>query len=92
MTAISLKGGVRRVALSCGLGIGPFAGLLGLGGAELRMPVLVSTMGLPPQRAVSVNLCVSLATLVAAAAARLSGASIDISLLCRATCTFSTGI
>ncbi|MEA2561309.1 MAG: uncharacterized protein QOH06_2813 [Acidobacteriota bacterium] len=41
-------------------------GLIGLGGAEFRLPVLAGPMGHPVQRAVPLNLAVSLATLATA--------------------------
>lgn len=49
-----------------GFGAGFAGGLIGLGGAELRLPYLVGVAGLTPHQAVPVNLAVSLATIVAA--------------------------
>jgi uncharacterized protein len=46
-------------------------GLIGLGGAEFRLPLLIAVFELYPQRAVRINLLISLATLVASAVARL---------------------
>ncbi|CAN0500270.1 unnamed protein product, partial [Phaeothamnion confervicola] len=46
-------------------------GLIGLGGAEFRLPILIAIFELYPQRAIRVNLLISLATLAASAAARL---------------------
>jgi uncharacterized membrane protein YfcA len=46
-------------------------GLVGLGGAELRLPYLTGTLRLPLRTAIPVNLAVSLATLLAALPTRL---------------------
>ncbi|MBI3942913.1 MAG: sulfite exporter TauE/SafE family protein [Chloroflexi bacterium] len=40
-------------------------GLIGLGGAEFRLPVLAGPLGYPPRRAVPLNLAVSVVTLLA---------------------------
>jgi uncharacterized membrane protein YfcA len=45
--------------------------LIGLGGAEFRLPLLIAIFELYPQRAIRINLLISLATLAASAAARL---------------------
>jgi uncharacterized membrane protein YfcA len=45
--------------------------LIGLGGAEFRLPVLVGYFKLPLRRAIFINLAVSLATVTAASATRL---------------------
>jgi uncharacterized membrane protein YfcA len=62
-----------RVVLSAliGLIVGLAGGLVGLGGAELRLPYLAGTLGLPLKKAVPANLAVSLLTLVAALPTRL---------------------
>ncbi len=54
-----------------GLIVGIAGGLIGLGGAELRLPYLMGTLRLPPHDAVKVNLAVSLFTVAAAIPARL---------------------
>lgn len=59
------------LALAAGLAVGTLGGLIGLGGAEFRLPILISTFALLPHRAVRFNLLVSLVTLTAAAATRL---------------------
>ena len=51
-------------------GIGVLGGLMGLGGAEFRLPYLVGVLGLSVRQAVPVNLAISLATLLAALPAR----------------------
>lgn len=43
--------------------IGGLAGLIGLGGGEFRLPVLIRVIGFPARAAVPLNLVVSLATL-----------------------------
>jgi uncharacterized membrane protein YfcA len=54
----------RRVlaAALCAI-IGAVAGLLGIGGGELRLPVLVSFLALSVKLAITVNLAISVATL-----------------------------
>lgn len=54
-----------------GFAVGLAGGVIGLGGAELRLPYLVGVAGLTPHKAVPVNLAVSLFTIVAAIPARL---------------------
>ena len=54
-----------------GFMVGLAGGLVGLGGAELRLPYLAGTLGLSLKTAVPVNLAVSLLTLVAALPTRL---------------------
>lgn len=62
----------RVVLNACiGLIVGLAGGLVGLGGAELRLPYLASTLGLPLKKAVPVNLAISLLTLLAALPTRL---------------------
>ena len=50
--------------------IGLLGGLIGLGGAEFRLPVLAGPLGYPARQAVPLNLAVSLVTLSAALVAR----------------------
>jgi uncharacterized membrane protein YfcA len=59
------------LALAVGAVVGVLGGLIGLGGAEFRLPVLIGLFGLAAHRAVRLNLLVSLATVAAAMAARL---------------------
>lgn len=54
-----------------GLIVGIAGGLIGLGGAELRLPYLIGTLRLSPHDAVKVNLAVSVFTVAAAIPARL---------------------
>ena len=62
-----------RVALNAFVGfvVGIAGGLVGLGGAELRLPYLAGTLRLPLKRAIPVNLAISLVTLLAALPTRL---------------------
>jgi uncharacterized protein len=64
---------VRRpvAAFLTGAAIALLAGLIGLGGAEFRLPILIMVFALYPHRAVRINLLISLATLAAASVVRL---------------------
>jgi uncharacterized membrane protein YfcA len=57
-------------AFGFGVPIGTLGGLIGLGGAEFRLPVLTGVLGYRPRQAVALNLAVSLVTVVAAAGIR----------------------
>ncbi len=57
--------------------IGILGGLIGLGGAEFRLPVLASILGYSAQQAVPVNLAVSLISIAASLAIRGSLLSFD---------------
>ena len=52
-------------ALIMAIPIAILGGLIGLGGAEFRLPVLAGPLGYPARRAVPLNLAVSLITIVA---------------------------
>jgi len=54
----------RESAISLGAGLftGLVAGLVGLGGAELRIPFLLYALGVPVREMVALNLIVSLVT------------------------------
>jgi len=58
------------LAVAAGFAVGSLGGLIGLGGAEFRLPILISAFALLPQRAIRFNLLISLVTLAAAAATR----------------------
>jgi uncharacterized protein len=64
---------VRRplAAFCAGAAVAVLGGLIGLGGAEFRLPLLIAVFELFPQRAIRINLLISLATLAASAVARL---------------------
>src|SRR5919106_3941642 len=53
-------------ALLYGAPIGLLGGLIGLGGAEFRFPVLARVFGYAARRAVALNLAISLVTVVSA--------------------------
>src|SRR3712207_1929641 len=60
---------VRRspiAALLYGAPIGLLGGLIGLGGAEFRLPVLAGIFGYAARRAVALNLAISLVTVLSA--------------------------
>jgi uncharacterized membrane protein YfcA len=60
---------VRRSPISAllyGAPIGLLGGLIGLGGAEFRLPVLAGAFRYPARRAVALNLAISLVTVVSA--------------------------
>src|SRR5262249_48566291 len=56
--------------------IGGLAGLVGLGGGEFRLPVLMYVIGYPPRTAVPLNLAVSLVTLTFALVVRSRAVSV----------------
>lgn len=64
---------VRRplAAFIAGAAVALLGGLIGLGGAEFRLPLLITVFALYAHRAVRINLLISLATLATAAVARL---------------------
>ena len=64
---------VRRPAAAffAGAAVAVLGGLIGLGGAEFRLPLLIAIFELFPHRAIRINLLISLATLAASAIARL---------------------
>lgn len=57
-------------AFGFGVPIGALGGLIGLGGAEFRLPVLTGVFGYPPRSAVALNLAISLITVSAALTVR----------------------
>jgi uncharacterized protein len=61
---------MRLAAFGSGAAVGVLGGLIGLGGAEFRLPILMGVFRLSPHRAVPLNLLISLATLAASAAFR----------------------
>jgi uncharacterized protein len=68
----------RPAAAFClGAAVAILGGLIGLGGAEFRLPILIYFFELYPHRAIRINLLISLATLTASAISRFgfSGAS-----------------
>lgn len=77
-------------ALFFGLLLGAAAGLIGVGGGEFRMPILLYVIGLPTITAIAVNLLVGLLTVVVSFLTRfqlglLNGHSINLALIMSAT-------
>src|SRR5918993_3616963 len=73
---------VRRsplAALLYGAPIGLLGGLIGLGGAEFRLPVLAGVFGYAARRAVALNLAISLLTVLSALLIR--GGTLDLAPL-----------
>lgn len=70
--------GRRRtvIGIASGAAVGTLGGLMGLGGAEFRLPVLVGVLGLAARAAVTVNLAVSFIVLLAALPARAATVSL----------------
>jgi len=64
---------IRRplAAAVAGAAVAILGGLIGLGGAEFRLPILIDIFALYPHRAVRTNLLISLAALTVSACARL---------------------
>lgn len=67
---VSERGRSPVRAFGFGVPIGTLGGLIGLGGAEFRLPVLTGVLGYRPRQAVAVNLAVSLITVTAAVVIR----------------------
>ncbi len=61
----------RLLAFLYGAPIGLLGGLIGLGGAEFRLPVLKAVFNYSTRRAIALNLAVSLVTLLASLVVRL---------------------
>jgi uncharacterized protein len=74
-----VKPPVRRtpkLAFLYGAPIGLLGGLIGLGGAEFRLPVLAGVFGYAARRAVALNLAISLVTVVSALLVRAGSLSL----------------
>ena len=65
----------KRSAAVAGAGVGVLGGLIGLGGAEFRLPLLIGYFSNPLRRAIGLNLGMSLVTVMAALAGRLATGS-----------------
>lgn len=63
-------------AAAWGVPVGLLGGLIGLGGGEFRIPVLLRRFNLPPRQVVPLNSLISLVTLVAAFAFRAGSVSL----------------
>jgi uncharacterized protein len=64
---------IRRplAAASAGLAVAIVGGLIGLGGAEFRLPILIAIFALYPHRAIRINLLISFVALAMSAVSRL---------------------
>jgi uncharacterized membrane protein YfcA len=61
------------MAAACAGGsVAILGGLIGLGGAEFRLPILIAIFALYPHRAIRINLLISFVTLAVSAVSRLS--------------------
>jgi uncharacterized membrane protein YfcA len=67
------------LAFIIGAPIGIVGGLIGLGGAEFRLPFLLKTFSKPAKRAVALNMLISLITVISASYFRLN--NFDVSLI-----------
>jgi uncharacterized membrane protein YfcA len=65
---------IRRPLAAAGAGaaVAILGGLIGLGGAEFRLPILIAIFALYPHRAIRINLLISLFALAVSAVSRLS--------------------
>ncbi|MEV6742544.1 hypothetical protein AB0N14_39070 [Streptomyces sp. NPDC051104] len=63
------------VVFTAGTGIGVLGGMMGLGGAEFRLPLLISLFGFAALSAVILNKAMSLVVVVVALPARLAAVS-----------------
>lgn len=74
---------VPAAAAATGVGVGTLGGLIGLGGGEFRLPMLVAVFGYGLRQAVGLNLTISLVTVLAALVSRvlLGHAGVDLSLV-----------
>ncbi|MTK63345.1 MAG: sulfite exporter TauE/SafE family protein [Methanobacterium sp.] len=66
------------LSLAIGAPIGVVGGLIGLGGAEFRLPFLLKTFSKPAKRAVALNMLISLITVISASYFRLNNFDMSI--------------
>ena len=76
------------IALGCALVIGGIGGLIGLGGGEFRLPLLVGLIGFTARGAVPMNKILSLITLITALIVRWHTGSLEAAVpdLCDCWC------
>lgn len=77
-TVYSLQARRFRLSFLYSVPIGILGGLIGLGGAEFRLPVLAGILGYSARQAVPLNLAVSLVTIAASLAIRASTLSFNL--------------
>lgn len=70
------RAGSRNLAFVSGAAIGVLGGMIGLGGAEFRLPLLIGAFGFVALQAVIMNKALSLVVVVTALPARLLGVPI----------------
>jgi uncharacterized protein len=63
---------LAAAAAAAGAAVAVLDGLIGLGGAEFRLPILIAIFALYPHRAIRINLLISLVVLAISAVSRLS--------------------
>ena len=66
-----------KAGFAAGAGVGILGGLIGLGGAEFRLPLLIGLFGFPALQAVILNKAMSLVVVVTALPARLLSVPLD---------------
>src|ERR1700676_4571443 len=80
------------IVLACALLIGGIGGLIGLGGGEFRLPLLVGLIGFTARAAVPMNQILSLVTLVTALVVRWhSGSLVGVSAFTPAVIALAAG-
>src|ERR1700730_1585713 len=80
------------IALGCALLMGSIGGLIGLGGGEFRLPLLVGLIGFTARAAVPMNQILSLVTLVTALVVRLpTGALVGVGAFAPAVVALGLG-
>lgn len=79
MVARDVRRARQGLAFLFAVPIGLVGGLIGLGGAEFRLPVLAGVLGYPARQAIALNLAVSMVTLGASFAIR--GATLSLAPL-----------
>src|SRR3712207_7353259 len=62
---------------TAGLGVGVLGGLIGLGGAEFRLPLLIGLFGFVALQAVIINKAMSLVVVLAAVPSRIVAVPLD---------------
>lgn len=82
-TAKNPRDAHAKLAFLYAVPIGTLGGLIGLGGAEFRLPVLAGVLGYSVRQAVPLNLAISLMTIVASLAIRSQILSFDSVFLLR---------
>ena len=77
VTTVSTLPSSLLAAFAAGAGVGVLGGLIGLGGAEFRLPLLIGVFGFLALQAVIMNKAMSLIVVLTALPARLAAVPID---------------